>query len=171
MPILQVHLPPMRTLEVVIRVVSIVVYASGTKNAYTICPADGEPPWFLQLYIYDTDNEVDNRLRHFGGENSALGRDIVEGLIELLDAHKALVQLFRTAREKFVVENVPDFKIRLYNVMATREYELPTGDMLGGPRYMYSHYLDALAICRVHGNPSFFITFTCNVKWPEITEY
>ncbi|GJS68023.1 DNA helicase [Tanacetum coccineum] len=42
---------------------------------------------------------------------------------------------------------------------------------VGGPRYMYSHYLDALAICRVHGNPSFFITFTCNVKWPEITEY
>lgn len=41
----------------------------------------------------------------------------------------------------------------------------------GGPRYMYSHYLDALAICRVHGNPSFFITFTCNVGWPEIEEY
>lgn len=41
----------------------------------------------------------------------------------------------------------------------------------GGPRYMYSHYLDALAICRVHGNPSFFVTFTCNVGWPEIEEY
>ncbi|GJZ48595.1 DNA helicase [Tanacetum coccineum] len=41
----------------------------------------------------------------------------------------------------------------------------------GGPRYMYSHYLDALAICRVHGNPSYFITFTCNVNWPEITDY
>ena len=27
----------------------------------------------------------------------------------------------------------------------------------GGPRYMYSHYLDALAICRVHGNPTFFL--------------
>lgn len=36
---------------------------------------------------------------------------------------------------------------------------------------MYSHYLDALAICRVHGNPQFFITFTCNVKWPEIKRY
>ncbi|GKA25917.1 DNA helicase [Tanacetum coccineum] len=36
---------------------------------------------------------------------------------------------------------------------------------------MYSHYLDALAICRVHGNPSYFLTFTCNVKWPEISEY
>ncbi|GJV01136.1 DNA helicase [Tanacetum coccineum] len=40
-----------------------------------------------------------------------------------------------------------------------------------GPRYMYAHYLDALAICRVHGNPSFFITFLCNVNWPEISEY
>ncbi|GJR46961.1 DNA helicase [Tanacetum coccineum] len=41
----------------------------------------------------------------------------------------------------------------------------------GGPRYMYSHYLDALAICRSLGNPQFFITFTCNVKWPEIKRY
>lgn len=41
----------------------------------------------------------------------------------------------------------------------------------GGPRYMYSHYLDALAICRVLGNPQFFITFTCNVNWPEIQRY
>ncbi|XP_035840401.1 uncharacterized protein LOC110914193 [Helianthus annuus] len=39
----------------------------------------------------------------------------------------------------------------------------------GGPRYMYKHYQDALAICRVHGNPQYFITFTCNVHWPEIT--
>nr|GEX23813.1 DNA helicase [Tanacetum cinerariifolium] len=32
----------------------------------------------------------------------------------------------------------------------------------GGPRYMYAHYLDALAICHELGNPQFFITFTCN---------
>jgi hypothetical protein len=36
---------------------------------------------------------------------------------------------------------------------------------------MYSHYLDALAICRKLGNPQYFITFTCNVKWPEIQRY
>ncbi|XP_076927004.1 uncharacterized protein LOC143590390 [Bidens hawaiensis] len=41
----------------------------------------------------------------------------------------------------------------------------------GGPRYMYKHYQDALAICRVHGIPQYFITFTCNVKWPEIDRY
>nr|GEV05261.1 ribonuclease H-like domain, reverse transcriptase, RNA-dependent DNA polymerase [Tanacetum cinerariifolium] len=39
------------------------------------------------------------------------------------------------------------------------------------PRYMYAHYLDALAICRVHGSPSYFITSTCKVKWSEIAEY
>jgi hypothetical protein len=41
----------------------------------------------------------------------------------------------------------------------------------GSPRYMYKHYQDALAICRVHGNPQYFITFTCNSKWPEIIGY
>ncbi|KAL3622578.1 hypothetical protein CASFOL_033989 [Castilleja foliolosa] len=41
----------------------------------------------------------------------------------------------------------------------------------GGPRYMYKQYQDALAICRVYGNPQYFITFTCNVKWPKITRY
>ncbi|GJT86156.1 DNA helicase [Tanacetum coccineum] len=134
----------------------------------SLCLTDGKPPRFLQFYICDTDNKIDNRLSHYGGDNSILRRDIVEGLIELLDSHNAS-----------------------YNVVAAKEYELPTGDMLGaivyetgpesnmgydivleqrGLRYMYSHYLDALAICRVYGNPSYFITFTCNVKWPEISD-
>ncbi|GKE25326.1 DNA helicase [Tanacetum coccineum] len=41
----------------------------------------------------------------------------------------------------------------------------------GGPHYMYIHYLDALDICRALGNPQFFITFTCNVNWPEIKRH
>nr|GEY14265.1 DNA helicase [Tanacetum cinerariifolium] len=47
---------------------------------------------------------------------------------------------------------------------------LPTS-FTGGPRYMYSHYLDALAICRVLGNPQYFISFTYNVNWPEIKRH
>ncbi|GKA86060.1 DNA helicase, partial [Tanacetum coccineum] len=101
----------------------------------SLCPAHGEPPRFLQLYIYDTDNEVDNRLSHYGGDNSTLRRDIVEGLIDLLDSHNALVQLFRTVREKLQDTHVPNFKVRLYNVVGVKEYELPTGDMLGAIVY------------------------------------
>ncbi|KAL4573146.1 hypothetical protein LXL04_019943 [Taraxacum kok-saghyz] len=42
---------------------------------------------------------------------------------------------------------------------------------VGGPRYMYQHYQDALAVCRTYGNPQYFITFTCNVNWPEIQRH
>jgi hypothetical protein len=40
----------------------------------------------------------------------------------------------------------------------------------GGRRYMMQNYHDAIAICREYGPPDFFITFTCNPKWPEIAE-
>ena len=32
------------------------------------------------------------------------------------------------------------------------------------------NFQDGLAICRVHGAPDLVSTFTCNAKWPEITE-
>ncbi|GJZ91607.1 hypothetical protein Tco_0663534 [Tanacetum coccineum] len=47
----------------------------------SLCPREGDPPRFLQLYVYDTENEVDNRMRHFRADNSGLRRDIVEGAI------------------------------------------------------------------------------------------
>ncbi|GKC13529.1 DNA helicase [Tanacetum coccineum] len=100
------------------------------------CQHCGALFWFEErLKSTPRDNEVDNRLTHFGGDNSVLRRDIVEGLIDLLDTHNALVQLFRTAREKFEDAHVPNFKVRLYNVIGAREYELPTRDMLGAIVY------------------------------------
>nr|KAJ0184525.1 hypothetical protein LSAT_V11C900487400 [Lactuca sativa] len=38
----------------------------------------------------------------------------------------------------------------------------------GGARYMLQNYLDAMSLCKWFGYPDFFITFTCNPKWPEI---
>nr|GEZ26286.1 hypothetical protein [Tanacetum cinerariifolium] len=54
-----------------------------------------------------------------------------EGHIELLDNHNALVQLFRTASNKLDEANVPEFKVKLYNVVGTRRYELPTPETIG----------------------------------------
>nr|GEZ60140.1 hypothetical protein [Tanacetum cinerariifolium] len=68
--------------------------------------------------ISDTDNKVNNHLSHYEGDNSALLRDIVEGLVDLLDTHSALV----TAHEKFKDTHIPNFKVRLYNVVAVKEY-------------------------------------------------
>ncbi|XP_021971538.2 uncharacterized protein LOC110866705 [Helianthus annuus] len=41
----------------------------------------------------------------------------------------------------------------------------------GGSRYMMQNYLDAMALCRKYGYPDFFITITCNPKWPEIVRF
>ena len=39
----------------------------------------------------------------------------------------------------------------------------------GGDRAMAMNYQDAMAIVRVHGKPGFFITFTANPSWPDVT--
>ncbi|XP_048503649.1 uncharacterized protein LOC104906819 [Beta vulgaris subsp. vulgaris] len=51
-----------------------------------------------------------------------------------------------------------------------RRVVLPSS-FTGGPRYMVQNYQDAMAICRWAGPPDLFITFTCNPKWQEITEF
>ena len=40
----------------------------------------------------------------------------------------------------------------------------------GGPRYQQQLYQDAMAVVCKFGKPGFFITFTCNPRWREITE-
>ncbi|OMO54816.1 hypothetical protein COLO4_36339 [Corchorus olitorius] len=39
---------------------------------------------------------------------------------------------------------------------------------IGGPRYLYKKYQDAMSICRAYGYPNLIITFTCNGNWPEL---
>ncbi|KAK9714969.1 hypothetical protein RND81_06G134200 [Saponaria officinalis] len=51
-----------------------------------------------------------------------------------------------------------------------RRVVLPSS-FTGSTRYMIVNYQDAMATCKEFGFPDFFITFTCNSKWPEITRY
>ncbi|KAL7605791.1 uncharacterized protein LOC111883552 [Lactuca sativa] len=41
----------------------------------------------------------------------------------------------------------------------------------GGARYMMQNYLDVMSLCKWFGCPDFFITFTCNPKWPEVQRF
>ena len=47
-------------------------------------------------------------------------------------------------------------------------YILPSS-FIRDPHYMMQYYHDAIAISRAIRPPDFFVTFTCNPKWPEIT--
>ncbi|KAL4579250.1 hypothetical protein LXL04_015388 [Taraxacum kok-saghyz] len=292
----------------------------------SLCPAASDAPRFLQLYIYDTENEVDNRLRFFPSDAStALDRNNVLLINNLLHSCNEYVRLFKTSHDIATELNLDDYSVRLYANVSTHhgapprpgtlgaivfgtdsggndfdivlhsredhprrinklhpsymplQYPLlfpfgedgwtPTlrlrtltgelGDKLtanmyysflihdrcgsqtllmqsgrlfqqflvdsyvcveqerldyirthqnkfrtdyvsgvrdaiscgdseghvigkrmflpssfvGGPRYMYQHYQVTLAICRSYGNPQYFITFTCNVGWPEIQRH
>ncbi|GKB31427.1 hypothetical protein Tco_0870828 [Tanacetum coccineum] len=99
------------------------------------------PALEVALYVYDTHDELSNRMHHFGGQDeSTLNPEIVKGLIYVLDKHNGLVRLFRTERDDCNAGDIPSFKIRLYNIGGVRGYELPTTDVLGaivfenGPR-------------------------------------
>ena len=47
-------------------------------------------------------------------------------------------------------------------------YILPSTHV-GSDRYMQQNYSDAMAVMKAFGKPDFFVTFTCNPKWDEIT--
>ncbi|PWA53276.1 helitron helicase-like domain-containing protein [Artemisia annua] len=98
----------------------------------TICPTNKDESKFMQIYMFDTDNEVAHRMEPFGGKDSSgLKPEIVQHLIQILDANNELVQVFRTARDRINEGNIGDFKIQLYNVVGNRRYDLPSSHTLG----------------------------------------
>ncbi|PWA97662.1 hypothetical protein CTI12_AA026850 [Artemisia annua] len=46
-----------------------------------------------------------------------------------------LLLLFRTARDKLLEADIPDFQIRLFGVVGAQQYELPAGDTIGAIVY------------------------------------
>jgi hypothetical protein len=40
---------------------------------------------------------------------------------------------------------------------------------LGSIRWSHERTIDALTVAQSYGAPTFFITFTCNPNWPEVT--
>ena len=87
----------------------------------SFCPPDHSDPRFLQLYIFDIDNEVQNRLRPFQNGDREFRPDIVDNLIHVLDEYNELVWLFRNARDKLADAEVPEFKIKLFGVVGSRQ--------------------------------------------------
>lgn len=78
----------------------------------SLIPSDGDTPKFCQLYIYDTENEIENKMKSINVQHSNnIEQEILEGLIKMLEEHNHLVQKFRMARDHFKNENVVDMKI------------------------------------------------------------
>ena len=91
----------------------------------SLMPKEGNTPKYAELYIYDTQNEVQNRIQALEkGEKSDGGLDesIVEGLMHMLDTHNSYVKTFRSAREILAANKHAEIAIHL---VAPRESDGP----------------------------------------------
>ena len=58
----------------------------------SVLPSDGELPKYAQLYVYDTRNEISNRINAIDPShvNKKIKPDIVNGLIQMFDGIKSI---------------------------------------------------------------------------------
>ncbi|XP_019183747.1 PREDICTED: uncharacterized protein LOC109178665 [Ipomoea nil] len=96
----------------------------------SLLPSLGIQPKFAQLYIHDTENEIENRFNSLREENngSTLHIEVVHGIKQVLDEHNVLVKSFRMA--KSFMESNPQSQIRMRLIgkrtKDARTYALPT---------------------------------------------
>ncbi|XP_038701878.1 uncharacterized protein LOC119998611 [Tripterygium wilfordii] len=102
----------------------------------SLIPDQGKKPCFAQLYIYDTENELQNRIDAVSYERSQQGLDLVliKSLLAMLDEHNILVKTFRMARDRFKSGDLHDVKLCLYSSRSRegREYSLPSSTEVAG---------------------------------------
>lgn len=102
----------------------------------SLIPSYGEQPKSAQLYSYDTDNEVSNRLAPFTNDSvfTSLDENIINGLIDKLNNTNELTKLFRSANERVHRGIVRNYKLRLIGPRDndSRKYDDPVSSDIGG---------------------------------------
>ncbi|XP_035840209.1 uncharacterized protein LOC110909633 [Helianthus annuus] len=92
-------------------------------------PVEGEQPRYAQLYFYDTQNEVKNRIAALFGQtdcHNTCDEAIVASLIRMLDNHSSLANAFRMARDWCTQNESNDCQLRLLGqVINNPQYNRP----------------------------------------------
>ncbi|CAH1433200.1 unnamed protein product [Lactuca virosa] len=119
------------------------VYRMHGQNyhiAGSLLPEEGELPKFCQLYIYDTDHEVDNRFNTYDSKkknstsHNSMGNHFspefltIHELMGLLDFINPLVKQFRMERDRFGSNPTERIMLKLIGTIEKdgRQYNLPT---------------------------------------------
>jgi hypothetical protein len=126
----------------------------------SLLPNHGLHPQFAQLYIYDTEHEVQNRLGMFENEADVHDRpdpEVARLLLNMLDEHNKLVAAFRFAKERLDEEGDQKVTLRLLgcNTRHDAQYNLPTNGELAavivGDCSSSQYKYDVLVHARVGG--------------------
>ncbi|GAU25167.1 hypothetical protein TSUD_150660 [Trifolium subterraneum] len=113
------------------------VYKITGQNYHKIgglIPGHGRQPKFAQLYVHDTENEIQNRLHSLKRGNQTLDTTTVQNLKEMLDEHNKIAKLFRMARDRLSAPNAKEVHIRLIGTRSneSRQYTMPTTTEIAG---------------------------------------
>ncbi|GJW79060.1 type I inositol polyphosphate 5-phosphatase 12-like protein [Tanacetum coccineum] len=120
----------------------------------SLCPPSDQNTRFLQMYIYDTNNEVSNRLRYFGGgEYGDLKPEIGETLIQVFHESNDFVKVFTIAKDICIDKEPPKFKIMSYNSGNWMRYDAPNSRSLGA--IVYDRAADAVRRVTTKGTGAF----------------
>ncbi|XP_025607776.1 uncharacterized protein [Arachis hypogaea] len=96
----------------------------------SLLPPDSLRPTFAQLYIYDTENKINNRIGTLRSIKAINERDrkIVAILRNMLDKYNSLAKNFCYARDRYQQENCTNIKLKLISKRTThgRTYNLPS---------------------------------------------
>ncbi|XP_061998973.1 uncharacterized protein LOC133716283 [Rosa rugosa] len=102
----------------------------------SVLPSTGECPKYAQLYIYDTKNEISNRINAIDPThvNTNIKPNIVEGLIKMFDENNDLVKEFRTMRNKFETQSLPSLNLTILDRQPadSKQYEPPVSEEISG---------------------------------------
>ncbi|XP_074351702.1 uncharacterized protein LOC141690842 [Apium graveolens] len=101
----------------------------------SLIPNDKETPKFCQLYIYDTINEVDNRLRWVSvHDRESVDKEVVRGLITMLDETNQLVGEFRQQCDLYERDEIVELQITLKVIRSEsgRECHISSTDEVAG---------------------------------------
>ncbi|XP_038720029.1 uncharacterized protein LOC120012664 [Tripterygium wilfordii] len=113
------------------------VYRINGQNHHRIgslLPEPGRRPSFAQLYVFDTDNEIDNRVSLFGSSTDArhIDKFIVSELVKFFDEYNEIAKAFRMIRDRFSADDVIPLRLRLLEsrVRDGIQYNLPSSSEL-----------------------------------------
>ncbi|OMO52744.1 DNA helicase PIF1, ATP-dependent [Corchorus olitorius] len=102
----------------------------------TLLPLQGCRPKFCQLYIYDTQNENENRINAIAtdGDSSNINRVIVQSLMVMFDELNEVAKAFRNARDRFEENGEINIRLRLISSRdeTRRNYIAPVSTDIAG---------------------------------------
>ncbi|XP_012828257.1 PREDICTED: uncharacterized protein LOC105949497 [Erythranthe guttata] len=102
----------------------------------SLLPEEGTRPKFAQLYIFDTENEIQNRIDavRSGNQSNNLDPAFVASLKDMIDGNNVLAQHYRAVRDRFSNDGHQGVKLRLVKSRSTdgRTYNLPNASEIEG---------------------------------------